>query len=249
MQMFIKILFYATLLLVGIVFLSAMGFRFDLLGLGLAFQAMFISFGVTALIALVTISVLFIQIIRRKTDTLALPFITIVIGVFFAGYGLVQYNKTQTVPPIHNLSTDLDNPPAFSVGMIDLRGENSNPLEIPDQVKDMQRSAYADLKPLVLSGSLTQNYPHALDVVKDMGWEIHLEDDVAGTIEATDTTFWLGFKDDVLVQLSDDMEAGTTTVNVRSVSRMGATDLGVNNDRIQAYLRDLSEVAQIASPE
>jgi uncharacterized protein (DUF1499 family) len=67
-----------------------------------------------------------------------------------------------------------------------------------------------------------------------MGWTIVAAEPAAGRIEATATTRWLGFKDDVVVRIRPD--AGGSRVDVRSVSRVGKSDLGTNARRIREYL-------------
>jgi uncharacterized protein (DUF1499 family) len=58
-----------------------------------------------------------------------------------------------------------------------------------------------------------------------------------GRLEATDTTFWFGFKDDVVVRVRPD---GTgSRVDVRSLSRVGRSDLGMNARRIRRFLERL----------
>jgi uncharacterized protein (DUF1499 family) len=57
-------------------------------------------------------------------------------------------------------------------------------------------------------------------------------------IEATDTTTFFGFKDDIVVRLTP--IAGRTVVDVRSVSRIGRSDVGTNARRIREYLAALS---------
>jgi hypothetical protein len=59
----------------------------------------------------------------------------------------------------------------------------------------------------------------------------------AGRIEATDTTFWFGFKDDVVIRVEAD--GAGSRVDVRSVSRVGVGDVGTNATRIRAYLQKL----------
>jgi uncharacterized protein (DUF1499 family) len=70
-----------------------------------------------------------------------------------------------------------------------------------------------------------------------MGWEIVAADAAAGRIEATDTTFWFGFKDDVVIRVEAD--GAGSRIDVRSVSRVGVGDVGANARRIRAYLRAL----------
>ena len=62
----------------------------------------------------------------------------------------------------------------------------------------------------------------------------------SGRIDATDTTFWYGFKDDITIRLRDS-EGGGTIVDVRSLSRVGGSDLGKNAARIGEFLDRLGE--------
>ena len=73
-----------------------------------------------------------------------------------------------------------------------------------------------------------------------MGWKIKEEDLTTGRIDATDTTFWYGFDDDITVRLRAS-EGGGTIVDVRSLSRVGQSDLGANAARITAFLEQLAE--------
>ena len=52
-----------------------------------------------------------------------------------------------------------------------------------------------------------------------MGWDLVAADAAAGRIEATDTTFWFGFKDDVVIRVRP--ANGGSRVDVRSLSRVG----------------------------
>jgi uncharacterized protein (DUF1499 family) len=59
-----------------------------------------------------------------------------------------------------------------------------------------------------------------------------------GRIEATEKLPWFGFKDDVIHRFTETDEG--TRVDMRSKSRIGRGDIGVNADRIDNFLRDLS---------
>ncbi len=76
-------------------------------------------------------------------------------------------------------------------------------------------------------------FEHALETARAMGWEIVASDARAGRIEATATTFWYGFKDDVVIRVRP-MATGSR-VDLRSVSRVGQSDLGKNAARIRAF--------------
>jgi uncharacterized protein (DUF1499 family) len=74
-----------------------------------------------------------------------------------------------------------------------------------------------------------------------MGWELVASDPIAGRIEATDTTFWFGFTDDIVIRVSP--RGGGSRVDIRSVSRVGISDVGTNAARIRKYLAALKAQA------
>ncbi len=72
-----------------------------------------------------------------------------------------------------------------------------------------------------------------------MGLELVNEAPQSGMIEATATTFWFGFKDDLVVRIRP---SGTgSVVDVRSVSRVGVSDLGANARRIGEFLTGFAD--------
>ncbi len=141
-------------------------------------------------------------------------------------------------PAIHDITTDLDTPPRFDA-VVPLRAGASNSLEHGGAtVADAQREAYPDVETLVLSRPLAQVVEQAREVAVAMGWEVVAADAEAGRVEATDTTGWFGFKDDVVVRVRG--TDGGSVVDVRSVSRVGVGDLGANAARIRAFLERLA---------
>jgi uncharacterized protein (DUF1499 family) len=140
------------------------------------------------------------------------------------------------VPPIHDITTDLENPPAFQA-VVPLRAESPNSLERPDTLAAQQREGYPDLAPVTLSMAPDQAFDRALAVAQDKGWEIVTADKAAGLIEGTDTTRFFGFKDDVVIRLTP--WGSGTRVDMRSVSRVGRSDVGTNAQRIEDFLGEL----------
>lgn len=141
------------------------------------------------------------------------------------------------LPMIHDISTDVGNPPAF-VAVLPLRAGASNTADYGGaSVAALQKQFYPDIQPLTLAVPPAQVFAQALAAAQAMGWEIVEADQAAGRIEATATTFWFGFKDDVVVRLTP---AGAgSRIDVRSLSRVGVSDLGVNAQRIRDYLKKL----------
>jgi len=96
---------------------------------------------------------------------------------------------------------------------------------------------YPMLAPLVTAAEPDAAYAAALAAAESRGWSIVLADPEAGTIEATEESFWFGFKDDIMIRvLSDEMGA---RIDVRSTSRVGLSDLGANAKRIRNLLDEI----------
>jgi uncharacterized protein (DUF1499 family) len=154
-------------------------------------------------------------------------------GLVAVGVPFEFQRRARTVPPIHDISTDLENPPTFDA-IVPLRADAPNSLERSSEVTELQRQGYPDLAPLTLPVPLDQAFGRALAVAQQEGWQILAADNSTGRIEATDTTRWFGFKDDIVVRLTP-WGAGTR-VDIRSVSRIGRSDIGTNARRIRQYL-------------
>ncbi len=140
-------------------------------------------------------------------------------------------------PAIHDISTDTIAPPQFVAVTGELRGAGSNPLAYEPRLAALQAKAYPDLKPLTVAAPPPATFDRALAAARASGWTIVAADAAAGRIEATDTVPWWGFKDDVVIRIVA-ADAGSR-VDVRSVSRVGVGDLGVNARRIGDYLAKL----------
>ncbi|MBF5043259.1 DUF1499 domain-containing protein [Aggregicoccus sp. 17bor-14] len=147
-------------------------------------------------------------------------------------------SRARAVPPIHDISTDTGHPPAF-VAVLPLRSGAANPAEYGGpEVARQQHAAYPELKPLALKVPRAEAFQRALEAARAEGWEVVATEPTEGRIEATDTTFWWGFKDDVVVRVAQG-PGGGSVVDVRSVSRVGRSDVGKNAARIRGYLRRL----------
>jgi uncharacterized protein (DUF1499 family) len=145
--------------------------------------------------------------------------------------------QARAVPPIHDISTDTQDPPAF-VAVTPLRKDASNPPEYAGpEVAAQQQRAYPDLRSLVLPIPPAEAFARAEGAARALGWEIVAAVAQEGRLEATDTTFWFGFKDDVVVRVRPD-PAGSR-VDVRSKSRVGRSDVGANARRIRRLLDGL----------
>ncbi|MGH7258997.1 MAG: DUF1499 domain-containing protein [Nitrospiraceae bacterium] len=167
-----------------------------------------------------------------------LAFVGLVVGLLVVGLPWNMKRTAQQVPPIHDITTDTEEPPRF-VAILPLRKDAPNSAEHEGAViAAQQQAAYADLRPLLLNVPVDQAFSKALAAARDMGWEIVEAKPAEGRIEATDTTFWFGFKDDVVVRVKPADQG--SRIDVRSVSRVGKSDVGTNARRIRAYLERMT---------
>jgi Protein of unknown function (DUF1499) len=141
--------------------------------------------------------------------------------------------RVSTHPMIHDVTTDLAAPPPFE--KLVLRQDNLAGVETEDKWRALHAAAYGDIKPRLVAGSLDAVQAKARTLIASRGWEIAL--DRPGQIEATATISPFRFKDDVIITF--DATGEWTRVGMRSVSRVGISDVGVNADRIRSFLSDL----------
>jgi uncharacterized protein (DUF1499 family) len=161
----------------------------------------------------------------------------LLIGLIAAGIPVYWLRTAETVPRIHDITTDTRNPPVFRA-ILPLRRNARNPVTYGGPaVAEQQRRAYPDIRPLVLTGTPDAVFDRALSVAREMGWEIVWTDPRKEGFEATATTFWFGFKDDVVVRIEPVTKG--IRVDVRSVSRVGLSDMGTNAKRIRMFLAKL----------
>ncbi len=203
--------------------------------LGLFFWAGKIALPVAAAGALVLIVAVFMNAPRGVL-------FSALAGLILAGAIYVPYHmfmaRAQTVPRIHDITTDTQNPPVF-VRVAQIRPAGLNSLEYGGKnIARQQEAAYPEVKPVVLDVDRATAYTKALAVVKELSWEIVDASEADGRIEATDTTFFYGFKDDVVIRVS---EAGPqkARIDIRSASRVGVSDVGVNAERVVKFLHKL----------
>ena len=172
----------------------------------------------------------------RRPIAVLLP--ALVIACFAFGPPLLQLQKARSVPPIHDISTDTENPPGF-VDILAKRRDAPNSASYGGpEIAAQQRAGYPDLAPQFYRMSPGALFGHALQAARELGWKIAAAAPEEGRIEATDTTFWFGFKDDVVVRITP-VEGGSR-LDLRSVSRVGRSDVGANAARIRKFLAALS---------
>ena len=221
-----------TLIRVGGVALliGVLGHRVGLIGLGLAFGLFGVGFLLSAVALVMALVTLLVG--RRTPEVARRAGIALVLAVAVVAIPVSTILIGGSAPAIHHITTDTEDPPQFDA-VIPLRGDTSNSLEYTADIAAVQRRAYPDTRPLFVQSPPDEVFDRSEQVVQGLGWEVVNADRVAGRIEATDTTFWFGFKDDVVVRIRP-VDDGSR-VDLRSVSRVGGGDVGANAARIRAF--------------
>lgn len=214
-------------------------YKFGILELETAFAGF--KFGVYAGgvgLVLLIVQALFL----RKTLTLSSGVIAIVFCIVAIAMPLNMMSKAKTVPAIHDISTDLVNPPKF-VAIAPLRANASNPVEYAgEEIAVQQRKAYPELVTLRFAQSKADLLRASQQAIKNLGFALVSANTATGIVEATDTTIWFGFKDDVVIRIKD--EGSQRFVDIRSKSRVGRSDLGKNAERIHALIDELNDIIE-----
>jgi uncharacterized protein (DUF1499 family) len=177
--------------------------------------------------------------------------LALIVGGAFVAFLGSQIVTARSVPAIHDISTDLDDLPEFRA--LQVRPDNLD--NVPDggdaalaamtpaeRWKALHRRAYPDIQPISVPWSVRETIERARVVAEEKGWEIVHFDPAAGRLEATDTSLFFRFKDDVVIRARrDPEERNRTLVDMRSISRVGVSDVGVNAKRIREFLKDLRQ--------
>jgi uncharacterized protein (DUF1499 family) len=217
--------------------LAGPGHRFGWWSLGTGFAIIrYAAYGGTAA-ALVSATALILAPLRGQRRGMFRALAGLVIGLITVGVPAYYLYTARSVPPIHDVSTDTDDPPAFEA-ILPLRADAPNPASYGGPaVAAQQQDAYPDIAPADYPIATEAAFEAAVAAARDMGWTIVAADEAAGRIEASDRTFWFGFVDDIVIRVRP-TDAGSR-IDVRSVSRVGVSDMGTNAARVRAYLDGL----------
>ena len=176
---------------------------------------------------------------ERQFNNGGLALLGLIVGVIIFAVPYSWQSAARAVPPIHDITTDLDHPPRF-VAILPLRQDAPNPAEYGgSEVALQQRAAYPDIRTVLLNARPEEAFTRALATAHDLGWKVVASLPAEGRIEMTDTTFWFGFTDDIVIRIAPD--ADRSRVDIRSVSRVGRSDVGTNARRIRAFIQYLTQ--------
>jgi uncharacterized protein (DUF1499 family) len=178
-----------------------------------------------------------------------LRWLGIAVALGYVGWFASWKYQERSVPAIHDISTDLADPPQFQT--LELRADNiDNVPGINDEAmrglspqqrwETIHRNAYADVRTVRIPQPMAEVIGKAERIAKTRGWDIAIADPTNGRLEATDTITLFRFKDDIVLRVRSTEDGSGSVVDMRSVSRVGDSDRGSNARRIREFLADLS---------
>jgi uncharacterized protein (DUF1499 family) len=219
---------------------SGPAFRMDWIALGDAFSWLRLGAQLAAVAAILGILTIIVAGLYKRWGTVLTGAVAAVVAIALIAMPVQMKQRAQTVPPIHDITTDMDNPPAF-VALAGAREEAPNAVDYPGfETARQQQAAYPMLQPITLTVPMARVQTATRDLIAARDWQ--LVGASPTTLEATATTRWFGFKDDVVIRLTDTSDG--VRVDMRSASRLGKSDLGTNAERIQDFLEDLQSAVR-----
>ena len=230
--MLARFVFYVGLIALAALPVGSLGCRFGLWGFttGLAIVFSGVVFA-TIVFVLGIATLVFVRTRRRPADRMP-GLIGLAASVLVFVVTAPQYAAV-SLPLTNDVATDRDDPPTFEQ-LAANRSPDANLLEYTEQEARTQAEGYADLVGIRSPDGADDGFAKAVAVSRALGWDVVSEDAESGLIEATDTTFWFGFVDDLAIRVR--REGNETVVDLRSASRIGLHDLGTNAERIRSFI-------------
>lgn len=244
-----KTIFWLGLGSIIIAMFGALGSGWGLWDFRFGFQLLTIAFGAGLLSVLGGFLVGWWAKRKGRAAARPLRWLGMALGGGLALWLLSFAYTARTVPAIHDISTDLADPPQFR--MLEVRADNLDqiPGENEPEMKGMNpqqrwavlhQKAYGDIRSVRIAMPVAEVIAKAERLAKVRGWEIVVADPIEGRMEATDTTRFFRFKDDVVIRVRPTEDGTGSIVDMRSISRVGVSDLGMNSKRVRSFIADLA---------
>jgi uncharacterized protein (DUF1499 family) len=144
------------------------------------------------------------------------------------------------VPRINDITTDTANPPAF-VHAPTLPENVGRDMTYPgESFAQQQREGYGEIEAVQVALPADETFRRVAAAARSMdGWVITREDPTSRALEGYETSGLFRFKDDFVIVVRE--QNGQSVVHMRSKSRDGQGDLGVNAQRIRTFLARVKE--------
>ncbi|BFM48539.1 DUF1499 domain-containing protein [Marinomonas sp. THO17] len=238
MSRYISPVLYILLMLVGcMAFVSIAGVRVGIFEPITGFSMLRDSVYASLVLSVLAIVSLVACRKERNVGTQRFFCLVLTVSLVYSFMWIGFYLKRSDLPHINDITTDTQMPPSF-INVNFIRSSNENDLAYNLDWAPIQKKYYPNVKPVFTDQSKDQVYFIVADMVSDRGWEVVAKYPAAGMIEATARTPIFGFRDDVAIRILQ-MEDGEVRIDIRSCSRVGRGDYGVNAERVESFMEDL----------
>lgn len=192
-----------------------------------------------AAVAVLSALIAFVVIWRSGRKGAGEAFAGLLLAVLLLAYPAYLAQKVARFPGLVDLSTDIIDPPAFSLSRQALAARGgTTPPSVPAQVRRRQLAAYPKVQPILLDLEAPEAYASIVKAINASGWRIVEQKPPGGRsglghIDAIARSLILGFPCDVTLRIRP--LAGQTRVDIRSVSRFALSDFGANQRNVEVF--------------
>jgi uncharacterized protein (DUF1499 family) len=229
-----------ALLLAGTAMLVLIGsgpmYQLELLSLDAAYTGLGLAAAIGAAALLAGIATIVAAVRGRSVPHVAFGVASALLGIAAIAIPIRARADAAAAAPLHDVTTDLQHPPAFKILASDY-DESPATLQRDAATDALQRRAYPDLEPLMLPVGAADAFEEVLETMNEFDWPVADASQREGRVEVTIRSPWFGFKDNLVIRLTP--AGDSTRVDIRSVSRDGANDMGRNAEHIREFLAEL----------
>lgn len=246
MSRYISPVLYVLLMLVGcMAFISIAGVRVGLFEPSTGFSMLRESVFASLILSFLAIGSL--GVCRKENNLAGQRFfiLVLIVSLVYSSMWIIFYVQKSGLPEINDITTDTSSPPSY-MNVSFIRKSKENDVSYNKDFVAIQRDHYPEIQPLYTKLDKESVYQAISELVEQRGWEVVANYAQVGVLEATARTPVFGFRDDVVIRVMQ-VEGDQARVDMRSSSRTGGGDFGVNADRIRLFMKDLSEALRVSS--
>jgi fatty-acyl-CoA synthase len=245
----VRLAFVLAVLLPVYFVVAALGTKFGLFEWRIGFGLLVFKLGALVLFGVFGIALigLILSLVVKPRRGSGRALVALLVPALALGFVVSVMSKAKTIPPIHDIATNIQDPPQYSPAVVAARaaiggGNAVTSMTAPvamlkgKSVGEVGQAANPDIQPLSLAVPVADATRIAAEAAKAQGLKAVTADAANGRIEAVAESFWFGFKDDVVIRVRPGPTAAASVIDVRSTSRVGVSDLGANAKRVRALL-------------
>lgn len=220
--------------------------RFELIEPALAGAALALALALTVLGLICGLTGLYVT--RRHSGYWGMgrAWLGVIVAAVFLVISFAAFYGRLEATVIHDITTDGADVPQFDFLAQNRRAYYNSLAYGGAETWRRQQEVYPDIVPLLVAdANVRPVYQTALEAAHEIGWFVAVSQAPggdrfnSGMFEAVDTTLVWGFRDDIVVRVV--RQGDLVRIDMRSVSRVGEGDMGVNAARIMAYFDLLRE--------